>query len=289
MPLLLDGADWIYDPDAHDTPMRVACLMSGTGTNVVKVIEHQYKTYRETRPDRLPYEVAVIFTDNKNSSARRIAEKFDVAYECEDINDFYRNMGHSNKRDLSKRPVYFERVVKKLEQYKPELYVLGGFMSVVTEPLLSMCHGVNVHPADLAITENNRRKYTGSNAVLDQILAGEKTLRSSTHIVREKFDWGEILMVSEGVSVDIERAAEELEARGSLNVSFNAITLDYLRKPQHRETAKKIAARHRDWLKIDGDWIVLPETVDRISRGMVILGEKGAYFNCVPMPNGYRL
>ncbi|MFH0889680.1 MAG: formyltransferase family protein [Candidatus Aenigmatarchaeota archaeon] len=289
MPLLLNGADWLYDPDAHDTPMRVACLMSGSGANVEKVIEHQYKTYRETRLDRLPYRVVAIFTDNRNSRAWHIARKFDVAYECEDIGDFYNSIGQTDKRDLTKRPDYFSRVVRKLEQYKPELYVLGGFMSVVTEPLLSMYRGVNVHPADLAITENGRRKYTGDNAVLNQILAGEKTLRSSTHIVRKKVDYGEILMVSQGVNVDIERAFEELEAEGSLGVNINSVTLNYLRKPQHRETAKKIAARHQNWLKEVGDWVVLPETVDNISRGRVILENGIARFGGIPEPNGYRL
>ncbi len=289
LPILPDGADWIYDPDAHNTPMRIVCLMSGIGTGTEKVIEHQYKTYRETRPDRLPYEVVAIFADNRKVNAWQIAKKFGVAYEREDIDDFYKCIGHADKRDLSRRPDYFARVVKKLEQYKPDLYVLDGFMNVVTEPLLSMYRGVNVHPADLSVMESGKRKYTGSNAVLDQILAGEQILRSSTHIVRAGVDQGEILVVSQGVAVDIERAAEELEVEGAMSVSHNTLALDYLRKPQHRETAKKIAARHQDWLKEVGDWVILPQTVDAISRGRVILENGVALFGCTPAPNGYRL
>ena len=51
----------IFDP-SKKRPMRIACFMSGSGTNVRKIIEHQNKLERES--GRTPYEVALIFTDN---------------------------------------------------------------------------------------------------------------------------------------------------------------------------------------------------------------------------------
>ncbi len=276
----------LYEP-VLQRPMRVADLMSSSGTNVIKTIEHQLSLV--TTRGKSPYEVVVIFTDNKGSKARQIADKFSLPWECDDIEDFYREKGSINKRDLGLRPAYFERVVRRLEQYKPDVIVLGGFMSIVTEPLLSAWLGVNVHPADLSIVDNGRRKYTGDNAVRDQILAGEQELRSSTHIVRRNVDYGEVLMVSGGLAVDVERAAEELCIEGKLNLSERTVTLDYLRKPQHRETAKTVAARHQDWLKEKGDWVILPQTVEMIANGRFALGEKGVYVDGLWAPNGYRL
>ncbi|MBI3413438.1 MAG: hypothetical protein HY051_05165 [Candidatus Aenigmarchaeota archaeon] len=48
----------LYDPGIEQRPMRVADLMSGSGTNVVKTIEHQ-KGLAEER-GKAPYEVVVI-------------------------------------------------------------------------------------------------------------------------------------------------------------------------------------------------------------------------------------
>ena len=269
--------------------MRVADLMSGSGTNVVKTLEHQQAL--ASRRGKSPYEVVVIFTDNKGSKAQQIANKFSLPWECDDIGDFYAERGHQNKRDLTLRPEYFERVVRKLEPYKPDLVVLGGFMSIVTEPFLSTWSGVNVHPADLSIVENGKRKYTGDNAVRDQILAGEKELRSSTHLVRPHVDYGEVLMVSRGLAVDLEQAAMELASEGMLNIDVDPRTfnLDFLRNPDNKKIAKWIADKHQDWLKSVGDWVVLPQTVEWMADGRFAFGEGGVYLDGVPIPAGYRL
>lgn len=279
----------LYDPETEQRPMRVADLMSGSGTNVVKTIEHQQKLAKER--GKPPYEVVVIFTDNKGSKAQQIAEKFSLPWECEDILDFYAERGHANKRDLGLRPAYFERVLRKLEPYKPDVVVLGGFMSIVSEPLLSTWLGINVHPADLSVVENGKRKYTSDNAVRDQILAGERELRSSTHLMRERTDYGEVLLVSRGLAVDLERAAIELANAGELNVDVDPRTfdLDFLCNPNNRKIAKAFADRHQDWLKEKGDWVILPKTVEWIADGRFALGENGVYFDGLWVPQGYRL
>ncbi|MBI4168105.1 MAG: formyl transferase [Candidatus Aenigmarchaeota archaeon] len=279
----------LYDPEIEQRPMRVADLMSGSGTNVVKTMEHQQKL--ATERGRSPYEVVVIFTDNKGSKAQQIAEEFSLPWECDDIADFYVGRGHPNKRDLSLRPAYFERVVRKLEPYRPDIVVLGGFMSIVTEPLLSTWLGINVHPADLSIVENGRRKYTGDNAVRDQILAGEKELCSSTHLVRPQVDYGEVLLISKSLPVDLEQAAVELASEGVLNMDVDPRTfnLEFLRDPRNKRIAKWIADKHQGRLKEMGDWVILPRTVEMVADGRFALGEKGVYLDGVPIPAGCRL
>ncbi|MBI1971670.1 MAG: formyl transferase [Candidatus Aenigmarchaeota archaeon] len=275
--------------DQTERPMRAVGMMSGSGTNVIKTIERQRKLAEER--GKAPYEVVMIFTDNKGSNAQRIAEDFSLPWECDDIMDFYAERGHVNKRDLSLRPAYFERVIRKLEPYRPDVVVLGGFMSVVTEPLLSAWLGVNVHPADLSVVDNGKRKYTGDNAVRDQILAGEKELRSSTHLVRPHVDYGEILLVSAPLPTDLERAAIELANAGELNIDLDPgkFDLEFLRKPGNRKIARMFADRHQGWLKAAGDWVILPQTVEWMADGRFALGKGGVYLDSVPIPAGYRL
>ena len=76
-------------------------------------------------------------------------------------------------------------------------------MSITTRPLLDRYDGkiINVHPADLTVTLNGERRYIGVHTCRDAILAGEKEIRSTTHVVREKVDNGEILVVSKPVPI----------------------------------------------------------------------------------------
>jgi folate-dependent phosphoribosylglycinamide formyltransferase PurN len=85
----------IYSPKEM-TKMRVACFVSGSGTNARKIIS------RSKEPDS-GYEVSLIFTDvrddrvkrdgSKRCRAKDIADEQGIAYECVDIRDFYRERG----------------------------------------------------------------------------------------------------------------------------------------------------------------------------------------------------
>ena len=211
----------IFDPSVGRL-MRVACFMSGSGTNTRKIIEHSLEGDSK-------YRVAVIFTDvkderlyksvEKRCRAKDIAEEYGIAYECVDIRDFYRCRGHKTRRDLSLRPEFDSMAREKVKPHDIDVVANAGYMSIMTEPLLDRYSGriVNVHPADLSIMEGSERKYVGIHVVRDAILSGETELRASTHIVREKVDYGEILVVSEPVKVELPPGVslDQLEARAS--------------------------------------------------------------------------
>ncbi len=242
--------------------MRVAGFMSGSGTNLVKILEWQAEQDRE--PAGSPFRVAVIFTDNPESNAARIGEENGVPVVVEDILGFYRSRGHKTKKDMSLRPLFDERVVELLAPYAVDTVVLAGYMSVVTGPLLEAFPGriVNVHPADLRVLEAGRRKYTGDHAVRDAIRAGEAAVHSTTHIVREEVDGGEILMVSSPVPVRLPEGYRP-EAMG---------------RPENLEKLNEIADEHQDLLKLAGDWIVLPSTLHQLSLGRYGADENGRIF-----------
>lgn len=231
----------IYTP-RKDRPMQVAGFMSGAGTNLIKIIGRAKQ-----------YKVNLIFTDNKNSNAKAISEEFNIPLEIFDITDFYKSKGYLDKKDLSIRNEFDGKIVRILQKYDIDLIALAGYMSIITEPLLVAFNGriINVHPADLSIkTEDGKRKYTGSHAVRDAILAGEKKLHSTTHIVRREVDCGEILLISDGISVSIPDSLSEQEI-----VNLN----------QNR-------------LKENGDWKIFPLTLQYIAEGRFGIDEKGGVY-----------
>ncbi|MEW6444391.1 MAG: formyltransferase family protein [bacterium] len=246
----------LYTPVAG-RPMRVAGFMSGSGTNLVKVLERQAELERE--PCGSPFRVVVIFTDKPASNASGIGRERGIPVVTEDILAFYRARGHRGKQDLSLRPEFDRRVIEALAPFSIDAVVLAGYMSVVTAPLLDAFAGriVNVHPADLRILEGGKRQYTGDRAVRDAILAGEPSVRSSTHIVRAEVDYGEVLMVSKPVPVVLPQGLGPGD----------------LARPENRELARKIADEHQERLKQAGDWVILPATLERIARGRYGLDE----------------
>ncbi|MBN1771758.1 MAG: hypothetical protein JXB32_10885, partial [Deltaproteobacteria bacterium] len=144
----------------------------------------------------------------------------------------------------------------------------AGYMSVATAPLLEAFLGINVHPADLSLERDGRRRYTGDRAVRDAILAGERELRSTTHIVEPVVDGGRLLAISP--PVPIERPA-----------GFDAAD---------RNAVRRLAAEHQERLKRDGDWVVFPRTVEWLAAGRIAADESGAlHFDGWPIPHGLRL
>jgi len=205
------GYRLIYDPEVGELSMRLVCFMSGTGTNVTKIIEHQFNY--KTKGKSCPYETVLIFTDvnddrideegRKMCYAKDISERFHIPYICNDIRDFYQSRGHKTIRDLSLRRDFDGVTLEKIKEHDVDAIALGGYMSIISRPLLDEFPGriFNVHPADLSVMEGEKRKYVGLHAVRDAILAGERYLYSTTHVVRERVDEGEILMRSRPVEV----------------------------------------------------------------------------------------
>lgn len=266
----------IYSP-RPERRMRVACFISGSGTNARRIIE------RSLEDDSL-YEVALIFTDVRDDRLKRsgekrcramdIAQEHGIAYECEDIRDFYRSKGHKNRRDLSLRPEFDGRVIAKTAPHGIDLVALAGYMSITTEPLLEAYGGrmVNVHPADLSLMDGDERRYVGIHVVRDAILAGETELRASTHVVRPKVDYGEILVVSEPVPVKLPD-----------NVGLDELGED-------KTLLRGVVDTHQDQLKERGDWVIFPLTIQMVAKGRFALdGEGGVYLDGKPAPDGFRL
>ncbi len=238
-------------------PMRVAALMSGSGSNLQKILQNQAhgKAYR----------VVCILTDNPQSNAKAIAKRFGIPYEENDIAAFYRQKKRK-RSDLTVRPEFDRITIAKLTPYKPDAVAYCGYMSLASPVLVNAFLGVNVHPADLRIKDNQgHRRFVGAHAVRDAILAGQKELRATTHLVSEKADQGAILMVSQHVRVRLPKG-------------FNA---------NDATPVENVTREHQERLKEKGDWVIFPKTLQGIAEGRFAKDGKGRlYFDGKPVPDG---
>lgn len=207
--------------------LRVVGFMSGAGSNLRKILDNQDG-----------YEVVAIFTDCCTSRACEIGKDFDIPVICRDVQGFYKRSNRP-RGDLKIRAVFDLQTVGLLQPFRAQLIAYAGYMSIVTKPLLDNYLGINVHPADLSIEENGRRKYVGGWALRAALEAGEQNVRSTTHIVEPTVDGGRILMLSEPVStvgIKAHIVQELLKERGD-HVIF-PLTLQYIAGGRYGQDAK---------------------------------------------------
>ena len=259
----------IFSPEKAGRPMRMAGFMSGSGTNIVKVLECEKRLRAEEAIS--PFEVVFIFSDRSDGvcAGEQIALENGLPYFSYDIRSFYRlrslKRTVTTPEGLAARREYDQVAKRLVDAFEIDLIALGGYMSYTT---LKRC--LNVHPADLSVClPDGRRKYVGDNAVCDAIMAGEKTLRASTLWTDEGVDTGPLLMVSDPLPVEV---SEPLEALIKDNKRFI-----------------EVVDEHQRHLKEVGDWAIFPRTIEMIARGRFALdAQNRVYVNGQPMPNGYR-
>ena len=251
----------IFDPARAGRPMRVAAFMSGSGTNVVKLLE-------------LPgpaFEVAFIFSDTASEKCRgqEIARRFDLPYFAYDTRRFHQKRGIKRSvktpQGLAARREYDQVAAKLIQAFEVDLIALGGYMSFLT-----LTGAVNVHPADLSLVgPDGRRRFVGDDAVLDAIAAGQGELRSSTLFTDLGVDSGPLLMVSDPLPVELPAPLEQLKADPA--------------------RLREVADEHQQRLKQVGDWVVFPATIQLIAQGRLGLDGDGVVtLDGRPRPGGVR-
>ena len=252
----------IHSPE--EGPLKLVGLMSGSGTNIRKILEYQIKLEKQAATS--PFRMVVIFTDNANSNASKIGMEYDIPVITRDIAGFYAKRG-KKRSDLSIRPEFDAETVKALSPFEVKVGVYGGYMSVATAPLIHAFLGVNVHPADLSIEEKGKRKFTGDHAVRDAIAIGEKTIAATTHIIEDAVDQGPILMISIPLPVIIKKEWD-------------------LSNPAHLKEAEEF---NQERLKENGDWLIFPKTIEYLAQGRYGRDETGTlYCDGRLIPHGVR-
>jgi len=256
----------LYDP--VDGQLLVVAFMSGSGTNNCKLIDLERKLIQEQGSS--PYHVVAIFTNSSKSNAVKIGCDYNLPTITLDMNAFYAKRGKTIAEDVDwvVRTEFDAETVRLLEQYQAKVAAFGGYMSIAQKPLLDAFISVNVHPGDLRVLDHNgNRAYTGKHSIPVQkaIMAGELTIRSTTHIVSKVVDDGQILKVSRAMPLELGKA-------------YYTLT---------KEELQRVATLNQNRLKEWGDWVVFPKTILHIAQGRIAKDDTGLYhFDGVPMPNG---
>ncbi|MBU1273991.1 MAG: formyl transferase [Proteobacteria bacterium] len=251
----------IFDPVRFGRPLRVAAFMSGSGTNVVKLLEAPAPSY----------EVVFIFSDTAGGKCRgqEIARRFGLPYFAHDVRRFHELRGLKRSvrtmQGLEARRAYDQVAARLVDAFGIDVIALGGYMSFLT-----LTGAINVHPADLSLAApDGKRRFVGDDAVMDAILAGQQELRSSTLFTDLGVDSGPLLMVSDPVPINLPAPLEELKA--------------------DTERLRQVADEHQERLKQAGDWVVFPATLELIAQGRLGLTDDGvATLDGQPRPGGVR-
>jgi folate-dependent phosphoribosylglycinamide formyltransferase PurN len=251
----------IFDPRAAGRRLRLAAFMSGSGSNIRRLLERGSPHYQ----------VAFIFSDVAGPASRgqEIAREHGLPYCAHDIRRFHQLAGLprsvATPRGLAARREYDRVAARLVEAFGADVIALGGYMSFLT-----LSGGVNVHPADLSLAdEKGRRRFTGDDAVYDAIAAGQSELRSSTLWIDQGVDTGPLLMVSEPLPVRLPAPLEELSADPA--------------------RLRRVADEHQERLKEAGDWVIFPLTLELIGQGRLALDRDGvAHLDGRPRPGGIR-
>lgn len=240
----------LHDPS--NGILRIIGFMSGSGSNLRKIIEWEHTLKKERA--KFIYKVVAIFSDSFNSKANDIGKEFDIPVITRDLKGFYAYRG-KHRRDLKVREEFDLETIKALTPFDAKVAAFAGYMSIATQPLIEAYLGINVHPADLSIKLNGKRKYVGAHAVRDALLAGETFLRSTTHIVEHVVDQGCILMISPPLPV--------------LKNSFD---------PNNLQMINFMEGYYQNRLKEVGDWIIFPKTLQYIAEGRYTQNDQGKLF-----------
>jgi folate-dependent phosphoribosylglycinamide formyltransferase PurN len=238
--------------------LRVAGLISGSGKSLISIIEKQKELEKLSACN---FEVVGLFSDNIKSKADDISKQYGIPVFVNDLKEFYRTR---NKKITNKsvRREFDLETIDFLNSLKPDIVIYAGYIWATTAPLVNAFQSINCHPADLSVEDQGRRLYAGANGVRDALIAGEKQLFSSLHVVTAEIDHGPILMISEPVHVENDDPELDLKDRS-------------------RKYLRLLNDKSRDLCALG---------IEKISDNAFAVDSEGLlYYYDKPIPCGYRL
>ena len=192
---------------------RVAILMSGQGSNAEVILQNR---------DQYPniHFVSVI-TDNPQSRAHSLSCEYGIDYQFV--------AGSVKSQEL--RIDYFKRLGKILDEMQIDVLIYAGFMKVAPAFFVEKYPGINIHPADLTIVdENGYPRYRGIRTIEAAIENGETYIASTVHVVEDKVDCGAILAVSKKLHLDKESKMNTKDLHEKLKLECEHTCFPYVLK-----------------------------------------------------------
>jgi len=244
------------------------------------------------------YNVAGALTDKKEARGRKMCADNGIPDIYQNILAYSREHGLDPANDNTRRKFY-DHVVHELEQFKPDVIALSGYMRILPENFINayVWQVLNVHPARLDILTDGtpgsrfdseyaynlyrgklsaedmraaakrlhlKRKFTGADPVFDAVVTGEEETRSTIHFVTKDVDGGPILVQSRPFHVEA---------------------------TERDKDARAYASALQETMKWEGDGPAYRKALEFIAKGRVAvdIGET-VFLDGNPLPyHGYRL
>ncbi len=173
---------------------RIAVLVSGGGTNLQALIDAQNSGIIQNG------EICLVIANNANAYALQRAANANIATEV------------VLKKELGSQAAFEERIKQLLTEYKIDLIVLAGFMSILSESFTS-CYPkriLNVHPS--LIPSFCGEGFYGLRVHEAALSYGVKVSGATVHYVNEIPDGGEIIL-QKAVEILADDTPESLQKR----------------------------------------------------------------------------
>lgn len=162
----------------------IVILISGRGSNMQAILEA-----------RLPVKIAAVISSNPNAHGLEVARQHGIPALA------------LNHRDHETREEFDTALAARIDEFKPDLVVLAGFMRILTPNFVKVYNGrlINIHPSLLPA-------FTGLNTHARALSEGVKIHGCTVHFVTPNLDKGPII-IQAAVPVLPGDAEETLGAR----------------------------------------------------------------------------
>jgi len=167
---------------------RIVILISGRGSNMEALL-------RAREAGQLPVEIAAVISNKPDAKGLETATAHGIA------------AGVVAHREFASREAFDAALQAKIDEYRPDLVVLAGFLRVLTGDFVRHYEGrlINIHPSLLPA-------FPGLHTHERAIEAGCKLHGATVHFVTPELDHGPII-IQAAVPVLPDDTADALAAR----------------------------------------------------------------------------
>ncbi len=173
---------------------RIAVMVSGGGTNLQALINAQSKGVITSG------KIELVISSNVNAYALKRAEKASIPTAC------------AVKKECGSQEAFEQKIKDLLNEYKIDLIVLAGFMSILSENFTKDYPNriLNVHPS--LIPSFCGKGFYGLRVHEKALEKGVKVTGATVHFVNEIPDGGEIIL-QKAVNIRPDDTPETLQKR----------------------------------------------------------------------------
>lgn len=174
--------------------LDIVVLVSGGGTNLQAVIDGvESGSITNTR-------IVGVISNNRNAYALRRAEDHGIAGRC------------ISPKDFASRDEFNEKLVEAVDEWKPDLIVLAGFLVVIPPAMIEKYRNriINIHPS--LIPSFCGTGFYGLKVHEAALSRGVKVVGATVHFVDEGTDTGPIIL-QKSVEVETGDTPESLQRR----------------------------------------------------------------------------